>query len=788
MAIFDPLVSSLEFAQTSYEDYMKPYAMQEALYQERRKALDEKDEILAKYLPYINDSTPEAKRLYDSAQEQLERNLEQLGRKGWNLNPQPLVDFKRQYRETNSILEKASGELESLLKEDREQKARDGSLMVRYRDKTGRLISPNIDSMISGDYERHVVSGTEVQANAAAAAKALSARTKAAFAKLSRHGGSVGYYQTDTGEFAGVQSGVMMDWLMAPREHGKEIKAYLDTVERIGGAHARENMAGLFNGDFGSAMESVLDRTDYDSMGVEDKLRLNNYLWTGAYQGLSYDEKINLGISPFDNRDRTGGGGHGGGGGTVPVNAAVPKYYQQVYMPEERGDGYDDYQKLKKFFGVSDDDFGATGTLSFPESGVYALVDGLRKFDGSDYSKADSVVSDANVRNAGVKDYISIFDEKGGLINFDDFANKYTPIYKEINSFDYLKKQSDNGDYGNLYKEYIRDLPAAYGKHVLPRAIPNNIPEYRDDSDREIKAMVRSQYDQTIEAVLAAFGASQDVREKIRKDTSGKLFDNFVKENNVNEATFKNKMIDMADTYANIDATMRYANFASNNKEIATDVLKLCRKSGVDGDGNVTYRLNLVRDENPYTFKNVMKEDTIEEESRDANGNPVKAQHRLQYKDKELKVNTNYKEEVNEKELFPKGNYDCLYIVPPDPEQGVIVQFPGGQKALISPKELGSLYDKDKISEMSKMIKDARRNKEITIAEMQRLNTDLYNYKQEGHSEAEVRALAEKMVEAQSQLASAYKSFCDAELRFISEITELFKNNISTIYKPNTQG
>ena len=38
MAIFDPLVSSLEFAQTSYEDYMKPYAMQEALYQERRKA------------------------------------------------------------------------------------------------------------------------------------------------------------------------------------------------------------------------------------------------------------------------------------------------------------------------------------------------------------------------------------------------------------------------------------------------------------------------------------------------------------------------------------------------------------------------------------------------------------------------------------------------------------------------------------------------------------------------------------------------------------------------------
>ena len=78
MAQFTPLISSLEYKPTSYEEYMQPYALQEALYQGRRKALDEKDEILAKYLPYINDSTPEAKRLYDSAQEQLNRNIEQL--------------------------------------------------------------------------------------------------------------------------------------------------------------------------------------------------------------------------------------------------------------------------------------------------------------------------------------------------------------------------------------------------------------------------------------------------------------------------------------------------------------------------------------------------------------------------------------------------------------------------------------------------------------------------------------------------------------------------------------
>lgn len=791
MPQFTPLVSSLEFKPTTFEEYMQPYAMQEALYQSRRQVLDEKDDILAKYLPYINDSTPEAKQLYDAAQAQLKRNLEQLGKAGWNLNPEPLIDFKAQYRKTNSILDKASTELEQNIKNDREQQARDGSLMISYKNKAGRLITPNIDNMISGDYERHAVSGGEMQNNAMLAAKALSARTKAAFSNLKRHGSLLGYYETTTGDFAGVQSGVMMDWLMDPEKYQKEIGEYLSEVKRIGGEHAYKNMSGIFNGDFRNAMNSVIDRTDYENMSDNDKVRLNNYLWTGAYQGLFYDEHINTGMSQFDNRERDGGGrsgGRGGGGdGTIPLKAAVPKSYQQIFVPEEKGEGYENYVKLKNFFGVDDSEFGSTGALSFLANNMYALVNAHRNFDGTDYSKADKFIADQNVRDAGIKDYFSIFDENGNLLGEDEFVNRFAPSYKEIYSGDYYKKHKGSQDYGNLYLDLISTDPFIKRFDGITQATSGSGYDWEREWAEASQRAVKSQYGSIQEAILAAFEPNKENRDKILKaKNSDELFAKFVKDNNVNEATLQNKMIEMADTYANIDATMRYANFSSSNREIATDVLKLCKAPGSSDDGAI-YRLNMVRENDPYTFRNTTKEDVIESMEEDSDGNQIPARHTVKYKDKEMKVNTEYKDEVSEAELFPKGNYDCIYIVPPDPTQGLIVQFPGGQKALLSPKELGSLYDKDKLSELSEQGKRARRQKSIVMAEIQQLNTDLYNYKQEGHDEEELQERIAEVMEKQAQYVEAYKAYSQVELRCISDITDLFKNNISTIYNVNRQ-
>ena len=109
---FTPLQSDALFTPASAEDYIRPYAAAEQLFQKRKGELEQRADILANYLPYINDSTPEAKKLYDDAQNKLDMNLQLLGSKGWNLNMEPILAFKQQYRQTNTLLGKAVTELE----------------------------------------------------------------------------------------------------------------------------------------------------------------------------------------------------------------------------------------------------------------------------------------------------------------------------------------------------------------------------------------------------------------------------------------------------------------------------------------------------------------------------------------------------------------------------------------------------------------------------------------------------------------------------------------------------
>ena len=647
MAQFTPLISSLEYKPTSYEEYMQPYALQEALYQGRRKALDEKDEILAKYLPYINESTPEAKRLYDSAQEQLNRNLEQLGRKGWNLNPGPLMDFKKQYRETNSILDKASSLLEEQMKSDREQKAKDGSLMISYRNKAGDMITPNIDNMISGDYERHAVSGMEVQANAQLAAKALSSRTKAAFSLLKKHGSMLGYYDNTSGEFAGVQSGVMMDWLMEPGKYRNEIGQYLAEVKRIGGDHAYENMSGLFNGDFRNAMNSVLDRTDYDYMDTGDKIRLNNYMWTGAYQGLSYDERINKSISQFDNRVNDRSGGHGGEVTTPDLRNmdTKPQMYVSDYIDT---DGAEDFKNLKRFLGVTDDDYAETGDIYMPSQ--LGMRRGGRTFyhnfvmDTDDYSDVDKFVAGRNIEDlekAGFRDYFSLWNDDGTLISEQDFVKKYQPRINEMNADGYDDKMRNNPDFGQLYK---RDV------------WPNRVLGADDAKDL---------YNDIKEAVLFAYELPKKEREKIMDDKSGKLFNEFVANHQIDRTEFRNQLLKLEDKYANTKRDLYVIPFHNNQEIIAGKAL--VNFKGKDG-------LLALKKVKNYRFK------------KDGD-------------EKVLYAETEPLDKLTVEDVFgDKPNYNTVvWKLPANPMDGVIMVTDTGEY-LLEAKMLGSMYPKEQIT------------------------------------------------------------------------------------------
>ena len=719
---------------------MQPYILQESLYQGRRKALDEKGEILAKYLPYINDSTPEAKRLYDSAQEQLNRNLEQLGRKGWNLNPGPLVDFKKQYRETNSILDKASASLEEQMKADREQKSKDNSFMISYRNKAGDRITPNIDNMISGDHERHVVSGTEVQANAQLAARALSARTKAAFSMLKKHGGMLGYYENTSGEFAGVQSGVMMDWLMEPDKYRNEIGQYLDEVKRIGGDHAYENMSGLFNGDFRNAINSVMDSTDYDYMDTADKIRLNNYMWTGAYQGLSYDEKINKGISQFDNRVHSGGG-RGGGGGPLEVPEmkkmdTKPHMYVSDYADT---DGADDFANIKKFFGITDDDYAETGDIYMP--GVLGMRRGSRSFfhrliDTRDYSDVDKFVAGSNLEDmdkAGFRDYFSMWNDDGTLISESDFIKKYQPRIEEMNSDDYDEKMRNHPDFGQLYK---RDV------------WPNRV--FGADDAKEL-------YSEIKEAVLMAYELPKKERNKIMDDKTGELFNEFTATHNIDRSELRNQMLKLQDKYSNTKRDLYAIPFRDNQEVIAAKALVNFKAS----DGSLS-----LKKVNGYKFK---KEDG----------------------EKKLYTMTEPLEKLSVEEVFGgTNNYNTvIWKLPADPREGVIMVTDTGEY-LLEASMLGSMYPKEQIArEINKLNESVKQENAMLIKYNKLISSieDIY-YKHAngiGITERETERLQETLPKIQA-LHANIENIHNAQALLNSHVANLFVTNFSRSNRSTT--
>lgn len=775
---FKALIPTLEFTPTSYDEYMQPYILAETAYQQRKKELDDRDEILAKYLPYINDSTPEAKRLYDAAQQQLQRNLEQLGRKGWNLNPQPLIDFKKQYRETNARLEKASTDLAEQMKADKEAVVKDPTMYIAYKDKSGAFVKPNIDNMLLEDTTRHFVSGKDVQANAAKSAAALSERTKAAFSNMYKTpNDEVGYYSVTQGKMAGVSSKVMMDWMMRPDDFKKEINDYLKSVKAFGGKDAADKMSALFSGDFRRAMDSVLDMTDYDNMTDSDKLRINKHLWSGAYQGLSYDETVQKNIQQYYHPERTPAGG-GGGDDAPTIDPTPAKTSPQVFEFNDKRDkdalktGRERINKLKNFLGINDDYFAETGMLDFRISGKYGLPKGGRTYGGGDSvarnsQAVDKFIDDPNVIKSGIKDFFYMFDDNGKLLGEDSFVASMSKTLAELNSDSYFDTHSTDENYGNLYLEAIRSQSGAQDFRDANDA--NNIDKSNDLSKNvsynpENKA--KEIYVDIKHAVLDAFDVPEKEQEQILKDKQ--KWEKFVADHDVNEATFQNAVTELWDKYANVETQMQYINFAENNKLIINDVMK-----------NIPKEKNRILADHDYVLSPVTA-DSYKFETKNVNGRLVK----------ELKIVPGKKTGYDKEDLFGKGddaNYNCFYFIPPDPSQGLLVKFPTGKAALIEPKLLGSLYPADKIKEVTQKNQNCRSLIEAAVSKIKRYNTELQKYKQEKHSEEEKQAKEVEITAKITQMKEAIETNMDSIRKNQSSITELIRDTISLYYKNNPQ-
>ena len=775
---FKALIPTLQFTPTSYDEYMQPYILAETAYQQRKKELDDRDEILAKYLPYINDSTPEAKRLYDAAQQQLQRNLDQLGRKGWNLNPQPLIDFKKQYRETNARLEKASTDLAEQMKADKEAVAKDPTMYIAYKDKSGNFVKPNIDNMLLGDTSRHFVSGNAVQANAAASAKALSGRTKAAFANLSKkkETDEIGYYSIRSGFIGGVSSQVMMDWMMEPDKFKTQINDYLGRIRKADGKDAADKMSALFNGDFRKAMDSVLDMTDYDNMTDSDKLRINEHLWSGAYQGLSYDETVQQNIQQYNHPTRTPSGG--GGDGTPTIKPTPVKTSPQIFNFNDKRDkdalkkGRERINNLKNFLGINDDYFSETGMLNFRTSGRFGLPQNGREYGGDDsvvrnFQSADKFIDDPNVRKSGIRDYFKIFSNDGKLISEDAFVSAMSEKLAILNSDLYFNKFSTDENFGNIYLESIRSQSGEQDYRDLNDANKiNGGDDLSNKSSYNGKNEAIELYGYIKHAVLDAFDVPEDEQEKILEDKQ--KWEKFVADHDVNEGTFQNAITEMWDKYANVETQMQYINFAENNKLIINDVMK-----------NIPKEENLILADHDYVLSPVTP-DSYKFETRKVNGRLVK----------DLKIVPGAKTGFDAEDLFGKDNkenYNCFYFIPPDPSQGLLVKFPTGKAALIEPKLLGSLYPADKINEVTQKNRQCRALIEASVSKIKRYNTELQKYKQEKHTEEEVQAKEDEITDKITQMQAAIETNMDSIRKNQSSITELIRDTISLYYKNNPQ-
>ena len=751
---FTPLQSDALFTPASAEDYIRPYAAAEQLFQKRKGELEQRADILANYLPYINDSTPEAKKLYDDAQNKLDMNLQLLGSKGWNLNMEPILAFKQQYRQTNTLLGKAVTELEKQRAQDEQQRAQKGeNICISYElqdgegNGTGRFTVPNLDNMLRQDVKRYTVDCDDVQQKAMQVTGGAMGRANAAWSRMGET-----FYATDPntglplkgpdgkyikanmpfttygtshstsneGTIGGIRSSMMLEYIMNPEKFQKEIAAYKKDLVRYCGDEqaAKQVVDAFFNGELRDQLNGVLDQVGYDHQDAPSQNKINLALMRGLYAASGWKENKHV-SSHWNN---TGGGG-GRGGGYKESGPTGFDTTTNLYQPEDKAQS-ERRSKALDWFNIDSSKLDSNGEVSYIDK--LGLKNRGRAYDGkykngvSSHQKLDQIMRKNNPEESGMKDAVSLFDKNGRLKSKEEFRD----LFKEICSEEYYNKMSADANVGNVYNEDVSDRSISRSMKKRRKkvglvqedwtpATPGQGSEPISD-DEYVNQSLDWFYENLQTAMMDLYDVSEKEKTEILNDATGNKWNEFVASNKINKDNFIDRADDVVNEEANTTTDMLTMNYSKDTDYIAQRALANVQRNE-DGD----YLLHEIpSDDIPYTFTNI--KDT------DADGNSYS------YKDFKIKASID-PVEVSHDELFggngDKANFE--YYVAPNPSQGLVIRNKNTNKQyLVSPAELrnttfpaGALEQVDaSIKAANKMIYRLKNQMRMCYKQIRRLN------------------------------------------------------------------
>ena len=750
---FTPLQSDALFTPASAEDYIRPYAAAEQLFQKRKGELEQRADILANYLPYINDSTPEAKKLYDDAQNKLDMNLQLLGSKGWNLNMEPILAFKQQYRQTNTLLGKAVTELEKQRAQDEQQRAQKGeNICISYElqdgegNGTGRFTVPNLDNMLRQDVKRYTVDCDDVQQKAMQSTGGAMGRANAAWSRMGET-----FYATDPetglplkgpdgkyikanmpfttygtshstsneGTIGGIRSSMMLEYIMNPEKFQKEIAAYKkDLIRYCGDEQAAQQVVdAFFNGELRDQLNGVLDQVGYDHQDVPSQKKINLALMRGLYAASGWKENKHV-SSHWNN---TGGGG-GRGGSYKESGPTGFDMTPGLFQPEDKS-LTKKHMKALDWFNIDSSNLNSSGEVNYTDN--LGLKNRNRPYKGeykngvSSYQKLDQIMRKNNPEKSGMKDAVSLFDKNGRLKSKEEFRD----LFKEICSEEYYNKMSADANVGNVYNNDISDKSISSSKRKTPVPRDNSVPSVDLVTDYDTEPMSYDEYvNHSLDsfyrnlqtAMIDLYDVSEKERTEILNDTTGKKWNEFVASNKINKDNFIDRADDVVNESTNTTTDMLTMNYSKDTDYIAQRALANVQRNE-DGD----YLLHeILSDDIPYTFTNI--KDT------DADGNSYS------YKDFKIKASID-PVKVSHDELFgangDKANFE--YYVAPNPSQGLVIRNKNTNKQyLVSPAELrnttfpaGAIEQVDaSIKAANKMISRLKNQIRTCYKQIRRLN------------------------------------------------------------------
>ena len=751
---FTPLQSDALFTPASAEDYIRPYAAAEQLFQKRKGELEQRADILANYLPYINDSTPEAKKLYDDAQNKLDMNLQLLGSKGWNLNMEPILAFKQQYRQTNTLLGKAVTELEKQRAQDEQQRAQKGeNICISYElqdgegNGTGRFTVPNLDNMLRQDVKRYTVDCDDVQQKAMQVTGGAMGRANAAWSRMGET-----FYATDPdtglplkgpdgkyikanmpfttygtshstsneGTIGGIRSSMMLEYIMNPEKFQKEIAAYKKDLVRYCGDEqaAKQVVDAFFNGELRDQLNGVLDQVGYDHQDAPSQNKINLALMRGLYAASGWKENKHV-SSHWNN---TGGGGGRGGSGKESGSTGFDMT-PGLFQPEDKAQS-ERRSKALDWFNIDSSKLDSNGEVSYIDK--LGLKNRGRDYDGrykngvSSHQKLDQIMRKNNPEESGMKDAVSLFDKNGRLKSKEEFRD----LFKEICSEEYYNKMSADANVGNVYNEDVSDRSISRSMKkrrkkvgLVPEDWTPATPGQGSEPishDEYVNQSLDWFYENLQTAMMDLYDVSEKEKIEILNDATGNKWNEFVASNKINKDNFIDRADDVVNEEANTTTDMLTMNYSKDTDYIAQRALANVQRNE-DGD----YLLHEIpSDDVPYTFTNI--KDT------DADGNSYS------YKDFKIKASID-PVEVSHDELFggngDKANFE--YYVAPNPSQGLVIRNKNTNKQyLVSPAELrnttfpaGALEQVDaSIKAANKMIYRLKNQIRMCYKQIRRLN------------------------------------------------------------------